>query len=353
MRIAQIAPLWESVPPPAYGGIELVVSLLTDELVRRGHDVTLFASGDSSSLAQIESVHPKALRLDPTVREHPIYEMLQLGRVYDRAQEFDLIHSHIGCATLPIAKLVKTPTIHTLHGIFTSDNEKLFVHARDQPYVSISNTQREPRLGLNYISTVYNGIDLDTYQFYAQPSDPPYLAFLGRISPEKGTHLAIEIARRSGWHLKIAGKVDRVDVEYFEQKVRPQIDGQQIEYLGEANHQQKNVLMGNAVATLFPVTWREPFGLVMVESMASGTPLIALKRGSAPEVIEHGKTGFLCDSVEDCVAALKQINRIDRADCRSHVAQRFSIKQMVDGYEEAYRNVLAERFARNGHLVKR
>jgi glycosyltransferase involved in cell wall biosynthesis len=353
MRIAQIAPLWESVPPPAYGGIELVVSLLTDELVRRGHDVTLFASGDSSSLAQIESVHPKALRLDPTVREHPIYEMLQLGRVYDRAQEFDLIHSHIGCATLPIAKLVKTPTIHTLHGIFTSDNEKLFVHARDQPYVSISNTQREPRLGLNYVSTVYNGIDLDTYQFYTQPSDPPYLTFLGRISPEKGTHLAIEIARRSGWHLKIAGKVDRVDVEYFEQVVRPQIDGQQIEYLGEANHHQKNVLMGNAVATLFPVTWREPFGLVMIESMASGTPVIALKRGSAPEVIEHGKTGFLCDGVEDCVATLEQINRIDRSDCRSHVAQRFSIKQMVDGYEEAYRNVLAERFARNGHLVGR
>jgi glycosyltransferase involved in cell wall biosynthesis len=200
---------------------------------------------------------------------------------------------------------------------------------------------------------VYNGIDLDTYQFYPQPSDPPYLAFLGRISPEKGTHLAIEIARRSGWHLKIAGKVDRVDVEYFEQVVRPQIDGQQIEYLGEANHQQKNALMGNAVATLFPVTWREPFGLVMIESMASGTPVIALKRGSAPEVIEHGKTGFLCDGVEDCVTALEHIKRIDRADCRSHVAQRFSIKQMVDGYEEAYRNVLAERFARNGHLVRR
>ncbi|NDJ18695.1 glycosyltransferase family 4 protein [Myxacorys almedinensis] len=351
MRIAQIAPLWESVPPPAYGGIELVVSLLTDELVRRGHDVTLFASGDSHTLALLESVHPHALRLDPSVKEHPVYEMLQLGRAYDRAQEFDVIHSHIGCAVLPLAKLVKTPTIHTLHGVFTPDNEKLFTHARQQPYVSISDTQREPRLNLNYVSTVYNGIDLESHKFYAQPADPPYLAFLGRISPEKGTHLAIEIAKRSGWHLKIAGKVDRVDVDYFEESIRPQIDGVQIEYLGEANHAQKNELMGNAIATLFPITWREPFGLVMVESMAAGTPVIAMRRGAAPELIDHGKTGFLCDRVEDCVAALEQISTLDRAACRSHVNRRFSVKQMVDGYEAVYQQFLSDRFARNGTLA--
>lgn len=342
MRIAQVAPLWERVPPPAYGGIELVVGLLTDELVRRGHEVTLFASGDSITLAQLESVHPQALRLDTTVKECGIYEMLQLSRVYERASEFDIIHSHMGCAALPYANLVKTPTIHTLHGIFTPDNEKLFMHARHQPYVSISDAQREPRLNLNCVATVYNGIDLSTYEFYPEPQDPPYLAFLGRISPEKGTHLAIEIAKRAGWHLKMAGKVDVVDVEYFEEKIKPLIDGKQIQYLGEANHAQKSALMGGAVATLFPITWREPFGLVMVESMAAGTPVIAMELGSTSEVIAHGKTGFLCHSVEECVAAIDKVDQLDRYTCREHVQNHFSVQRMTDGYEAAYRNVLAD-----------
>lgn len=349
MRIAQIAPLWESVPPPAYGGAELVVSLLTDELVRRGHEVTLFATGDSTSLAHLEAVHPKALRLDAGVKEHSIYEMMQLSQVYQRSHEFDIIHSHIGCATLPCAPLVKTPTVHTLHGAFTMDNEKLFAYARSQPYVSISNSQREPRLNLNYVATVYNGIDTDSHKFYPQPDNPPYLAFLGRISPEKGPHTAIEIAKRTGWHLKLAGKVDRVDVEYYEELIKPHIDGEQIEYLGEANHIQKNQLMGNAVATLFPITWREPFGLVMVESMAAGTPVIAMNLGSTPEVIAHGKTGFLCHNLEDCIAALEQIHTIDRQACRDHVVHKFGAKQMADGYEAVYRQILAERFAKNGH----
>jgi glycosyltransferase involved in cell wall biosynthesis len=348
MRIAQVAPLWERVPPPAYGGIELVVSLLTDELVRRGHEVTLFASGDSLSLAKIESVHPRALRLDPTVKEHPIYEMLQLSHVYEQAGNFDIIHSHMGCSALAYAKLVKTPTVHTLHGVFTSDNEKAYTHARHQPYVSISNAQREPRLGLNCVSTVYNGIDVDSYKFYAQPQEPPYLAFLGRLSPEKGPHLAIEIAKRTGWRLKMAGKIDVVDREFYEQELAPQIDGKQIEYLGEANHVQKNTLMGNAAATLFPITWREPFGLVMVESMASGTPVIGMQLGSAPEVIAHGKTGFLCDTVDECVAALARIETIDRAACRQHVQNKFSVQKMADGYEAVYRQILAERFIKNG-----
>jgi glycosyltransferase involved in cell wall biosynthesis len=349
MRIAQVAPLWERVPPPAYGGIELVVGLLTDELVRRGHEVTLFASGDSISLAKLESVHHQALRLDPTVREYGIYEMLQMSRVYEQAHEFDIIHSHMGCVALPYGKLVKTPTVHTLHGIFTADNEKMFRYAYQQPYVSISNIQREPRLGLNYAATVYNGVNTDSYQFYPQPDHPPYLAFLGRISPEKGTHLAIEIAQRSGWHLKIAGKVDVVDVEYFEQQIKPYIDGQQIEYLGEANHAQKNILMGGAVATLFPITWREPFGLVMIESMAAGTPVIAMKLGSTTEVIADGKTGFLCEDVDQCVAAIDKVAALSRQACRQHVIDRFSVQKMVDGYEEVYRQVVSERFAQNGY----
>lgn len=350
MRIAQVAPLWERVPPPAYGGIELVVGLLCDELVRRGHEVTLFASGDSISLAKLESFHPQALRLDATVKEYGIYEMLQLSRVYERASEFDIIHSHMGCAALPFAKLVKTPTVHTLHGVFTLDNEKIFTHARSQPYVSISNAQREPKLNLNCVATVYNGIDTSMYEFREKPQEPPYLAFLGRLSPEKGSHLAIEIAKRSGWHLKMAGKIDVVEREYFEQEIKPHIDGKQIEYLGEVNHAQKTELMGNAVATLFPITWREPFGLVMIESMATGTPAIALEMGATPEIIANGKTGFLCRTVEECVAAIDKAAQLNRYDCRTYVVNNFSVQRMAEGYEAVYQQVVADRFSQNGHV---
>ncbi len=350
MRIAQVAPLWERVPPPAYGGIELVVGLLTDELVRRGHEVTLFASGDSQTLAKLESVHPQALRLDTAVKDYSIYEMLQLSKVYERASEFDIIHSHMGHAALPYANLVKTPTVHTLHGVFTADNEKLYTHARRQPFVSISNAQREPRLNLNCVATVYNGIDTSQYEFHPEPENPPYLAFLGRLSPEKGPHLAIEIAKRSGWHLKMAGKVDVVDREYFQQEIKPHIDGKQIEYLGEANHAQKCALMGGAVATLFPITWREPFGLVMTESMATGTPVIAMELGSTSEVIVHGQTGFLCHSIDECIAAIEQAAQLNRKACREHVENHFSVQRMTEGYEAVYQQILAERFAQNGHF---
>ncbi|MGH1396862.1 MAG: glycosyltransferase family 4 protein [Trichormus sp.] len=352
MRIAQISPLSERVPPTAYGGTELIVSLLTDELVRRGHEVTLFASGDSISLANLVSVHPCALRLDSTVKEPGIYEMLQLGSVYEQAAEFDIIHSHMGCASLPYANLVNTPTVHTLHGIFTTDNEKLFRYGKEQSFVSISNSQRELRLGLNYVATVYNGIDISSYKFHPQPEEPPYLAFLGRISPEKGTHLAIKIAKETGWRLKIAGKIDIVDLKYYEQEIKPLIDGKQVEYLGEANHTQKNALMGGAVATLFPITWREPFGLVMVESMAAGTPVIAMKLGSTTEVISHGKTGFICNSIEEFIPSLDKIADLDRYSCRKYVENRFSLQHMTDGYEAVYQQILQKKFASNGHLRK-
>jgi glycosyltransferase involved in cell wall biosynthesis len=347
MRIAQVAPLWERVPPPAYGGIELVVSLLTDELVRRGHEVTLFASGDSLSLAKLESVHPKAIRLDPTVKEYSVYEMLQLSHVYDRASEFDIIHSHLDYSTLLYANLVKTPTVHTLHGAFMPDREKLFRRAKHQNYVSISNAQRKPGLDLNYIATVYNAIAVDHHEFHAEPSDPPYLAFLGRLSPEKGPHHAIAIAKKVGLPLKMAGKVDKVDVKYFEQEVKPHIDGSQIQFLGEANHNQKNALMGGAIATLFPITWQEPFGLVMIESMAAGTPVIAMNLGSTPEVIAHGQSGFVCDTIEECVEAVKKVKQLERSFCREYVANQFSVERMADGYEAAYQKVLTERFAMN------
>jgi glycosyltransferase involved in cell wall biosynthesis len=350
MRIAQVAPLWERVPPPAYGGIELVVGMLCEELVRRGHEVTLFASGDSITSAKLESVHPQALRLDTTIKEYGIYEMLQLGWVYERAKEFDVIHSHMGCAALPYANLVKTPTVHTLHGTFSPDNEKLFFKERRQPYVSISESQREPRLNLNYVATVYNGIEPDIYEFHPAPQEPPYLAFLGRMSPEKGPHLAIEIAKRSGWHLKMAGKVDPVDREYFRTEIEPHIDGKQIEYLGEANHVQKNLLMGQAVATLFPITWREPFGLVTIESMAAGTPVIAIALGATPEIIAHGKTGFLCRNVEECIAAIAPATQLSRYACREYVANKFNAQRMTEGYEAVYRQILSGRFMENGSL---
>ncbi|MGB3755464.1 MAG: glycosyltransferase family 4 protein [Rivularia sp. (in: cyanobacteria)] len=349
MRIAQVAPLWERVPPPGYGGVELVVGLLTDELVRRGHEVTLFASGDSLTLAKLESVYPRAFRLEPSITEYSAYEALQLSRVYKQAGNFDVIHSHVGYTSLFHAGFVETPTVHTLHGAFNADTKQIYTEAREQHYVSISDSQREPIKELNYAATVYNGIDTESHRFYAQSQSSPYLAFLGRISPEKGTHIAIEIAQKSGVPLKMAGKVDRVDVDYFESKIKPHIDGKHIEYLGEANHFEKNELLGGAIAMLFPITWREPFGLVMTESMAAGTPVLAKPMGSVPEVIADGKTGFLCDSVDDFVKAVQRLGEIDRKVCRAHVEQNYSIKSMVDGYLDVYRKVMGNKFEKNGY----
>ncbi len=352
MRIAQIAPLWERVPPPAYGGIELIVGLLTDELVKRGHDVTLFASGDSITRANLSAVHPQALRLDPSVRECGIYEMLQLAQVYERAGEFDLIHSHVGCSALPYTRLTKTPTVHTLHGIFTADNQKMYGYAKAQPYVSISDAQREPRLGLNCVATVYNSIDVASHKFFPTPDEPAYLAFLGRISPEKGPKQAIEIAKATGIPLKMAGKIDPVDVEFFDREIKPSIDGEFIQFLGEADHEMKNNLMGRAIATLFPIQWREPFGLVTIESMAAGTPVIAMGLGAVPEILAHGYSGFICNNVAECIAAVSQIPSISRSACREYVENNFGVDSMTNGYEAVYQKVLAEKFSRNGHLKR-
>jgi len=349
MKIAQVAPLWERVPPPSYGGIELVVSHLTDELVSRGYEVTLFASGDSETLARLEAVHPRALRLDTNVEEYAVYEMLELSQVYQHAVEFDIIHSHVGISALPLASLITTtPTVHTLHGNFTKDNRNAFSYYQKQPYVSISNAQRQ--LNLNYIATVYNGIQLEDYKFVTQPQEPLYLAFLGRLSPEKGPQHAIAIAKQSGWRLKMAGKVDVVDSKFFEQEIAPHIDGQQIEYLGEINHAEKTELLGNAAVTLFPINWQEPFGLVMTESMATGTPVIAMNLGSVPEVIAHGETGFVCQSYEEMAAMIPLALEINRQTCRKYVENNFSVIQMVNGYEAVYRQIIKDRIKSNGRI---
>ncbi|MCX7595906.1 MAG: glycosyltransferase family 4 protein [Fischerella sp.] len=348
MKIAQVAPLWERVPPPTYGGIELVVSRLTDELVRRGHEVTLFASGDSQTLAKLEAVYPRALRLESQVKEYAVYEMLELSQVYQQAAEFDLIHSHVGISALPLASLVSTPTVHTLHGRFTADTRHVYSHHQQQPYVSISNAQR--LINLNYIDTVYNGIESKDYPFVAQPQDPPYLAFLGRFSPEKGPQHAIAIAKQAGWRLKMAGKVDVVDSEFFEKEIAPQIDGRQIQYLGEVNHAEKAELLGNAAITLFPITWQEPFGLVMIESMATGTPVIATNLGSVPEVIAQGITGFVCQNYDEMAAMIPKALELNRHTCREYVENKFSVTQMVNGYEAVYEQLIKNRINFNGRI---
>lgn len=348
MRIAQVAPLWERVPPFRYGGVELIVSLLTDELVKRGHEVTLFASGDSLTQGQLKSVHERALRLDENIKEPGLYEQMMLSDLYQNASQFDIIHSHVGCAALPYSALVKTPTVHTTHGIFTPDNEKMFRQFAKQPYISISNAQREPSLGLNYVKTVYNGIELKIYPFTEKPARSPYLAFVGRISPEKGPEAAIQIARAVGLPLIMAGKVDPVDRSYYQEKIKPLIDGEQIQYLGEVSHTEKANLLGNAAVTLFPITWREPFGLVMVESMAAGTPVVGMALGSVPEVIAHGKTGLICHSIEEMIAAVPEAMKLSRHACRDYVTDRFSVQTMVDGYEAAYRQLVTSRYESDG-----
>jgi glycosyltransferase involved in cell wall biosynthesis len=340
MRIAQISPIWERVPPLRYGGIELVIQLLTDELVRRGHEVTLFASGDSITSANLKPFHKRAVRLDPDIKEPSVYEHILLADVYQQAHHFDIIHSHVGYPALSYAGLVKTPTVHTLHGVFSPDSEKIYRRFAWQPFISISESQREPRLGLNYIHTAYNGIDTSTYPFQAEPEQPNYLAFVGRMSPEKGPSEAIKIAHTTGIPLKMAGKIDTIDQEYWNEKVAPLVDGDRVKYLGEVSHEEKVALLGGATATLFPISWREPFGLVMIESMATGTPVIAMDLGSVPEVVAHEKTGFICHSLENMITAVAKAVNLNRHACREYVNSRFSIKSMTDEYEKAYQMVL-------------
>jgi glycosyltransferase involved in cell wall biosynthesis len=347
MRIAQVTPLWEQVPPPAYGGTEIVVSLLTEELVRRGHQVTLFAAGSSQTQAHLEPGCDRPLRtLGIALSDYGAYQQRQLDKVLSMAGEFDIIHSHMEVTALPSTHRIQTPIVHTLHGPFTPACEKALGQYRQQNLISVSKSQQRTDLGLNYVATVHNAINLNEFEFYPQPQEPPYLAFLGRMSPEKGPHLAIEIAQRTGWPLKMAGKVDAEDKDFFERQVKPHIDGQQIEFLGEVTQAEKKALIGQATATLFPITWPEPFGLVMTESMVSGTPVIAMAVGSAPEVVADGETGFLCSNVDDCVAAVAQIHRLSRRACRDHVASNFGVERMVDGYEAVYQELIRDRMNR-------
>ena len=343
MKIAQVAPLYESVPPKLYGGTERVVSYLTDELVQQGHEITLFASGDSVTRAKLLPVSRRALRLEgPRVVDPIAHHVRMLEMVYRQADDFDLVHFHIDYLHFPLATRYPVAALTTLHGrLDIPDLIPLFQEFRNVNVVSVSNEQRKPLSWANWRGTVYHGLPIDLYRFQAKPGS--YLAFLGRISPEKRVDRAIKIARRTGVELKIAAKVDAVDRDYFQSKIRPLLDDPLIQFIGEIGEAEKNEFLGNALAVLFPIDWPEPFGLVMIEAMACGTPTIAYRNGSVPEVLEDNKTGFMVDNLPDAVHAVERVPLLSRRTCREVFEQQFSSSRMARDYLAIYEALLSER----------
>ena len=339
MKIAQVAPLIESVPPRLYGGTERIVSYLTEELVRLGHDVTLFASGDSITSAELVPCCARALRLDPTVRDIIPHFMLMIDKVRERADEFDILHFHIDLFHFPLFRSLAARTLTTLHGRQDLGDLKPFYCRFDEmPLVSISNNQRKPLPHAHFVATVHHGIPPELHRpSFEQGS---YLAFLGRISPEKRPDRAIRIARSAGIPLKIAAKVDKVDEDYFRNDILPLLDSPDVEFIGEVNEREKTKFLGEAAALLFPVDWPEPFGLVMIEAMACGTPVLAFRCGSIPEVIEDGVTGKVVGSEAEAIAALPAILAYDRRAVRQRFEDRFTSTRMARDYITAYRRLL-------------
>jgi glycosyltransferase involved in cell wall biosynthesis len=342
LRIAQVAPLYERVPPARYGGTERVVAHLSDELVRRGHDVTVFASGDSDTTAKLVAAVPLALRLDDNASDSLSPHVVELAQVFERASEFDVIHCHVDYLAFPFGRFVPTPTLHTLHGRLDLPYLRpVFRHFHDVPIVSISQAQRAPLrdLTLAWAGTVHHGLPLEKFPYAAASGQ--YLAFLGRISPEKRVDLAIAVAKRAEIPLKIAAKVDPADRTYFEREIRPLLDDPFVEFIGEIGDEAKPGFLGGALALLFPIDWPEPFGLVMIEALACGTPVIARGCGAVPEVMVPGRTGFVVDTLDELVDSVKRVDIIDRAACRRHVEERFTVQRMADDYEAIYRRLLA------------
>ncbi len=341
MRIAQIAPLIESVPPKLYGGTERVVAYLTEALIDLGHDVTLFASGDSRTRARLISTVPRALRLNP-VAIPQLYTLTMIERVRQLEPEFDILHFHeVDFLHFPVFRSQRNRTVTTFHGRLDLPDLHLLAQTfPDMPVVSISHAQRTPLPGLGWIGTVYHGLPRDLLALSTEPKG--YLAFLGRISPEKGPDTAIRIARRAGLPLRIAAKVDRVDQPYFDEIIRPLLKEPGIEFIGEIGEAEKAEFLGGAVALLFPIDWPEPFGLVMIEAMACGTPVVAFRRGSVPEILEDGVTGFLVENDKDAVDCLDRISMLDRRVIRREFERRFTAERMARDYVRLYRQQLQE-----------
>ena len=340
MRIAQIAPLAEAVPPKLYGGTERVVSWLTEEHVRQGHDVTLFASGDSETSAKLVPGSERGLRLDG-IRDHTASNIVMLDNVRKRADEFDIIHCHIDLLQYPMFQHMPHKVVTTMHGrLDVPDFMPVYRAYPDMPLISISDSQRAPMPpNVNWLATVHHGLPADVCPFNAAGGD--YLAFLGRISPEKRPDRAIEIAKRAGIKLKIAAKVDKADQEYFDEVIEPLLVGSDAEFIGEIDERQKCEFLGNAMALLFPIDWIEPFGLVMIESMSAGTPVIAWRNGSVPEVIEDGVGGVIVESMNEAVAAVELVRAMDRHAVRRSFETRFTAARMAADYVAAYEELIA------------
>jgi len=341
MRILQLAPLWEAVPPPAYGGTEAVVSLLTEELVARGHDVTLAASGDSRTSADHLVTYQRSLRRADDLQDRNPYDWMHVSTALQHAGDFDIVHNHAGELPMAMSHLTRTPFLTTMHCLFTDDTR--FVWERYcGAYNTISRSQRclMPELDgpARFAGHVYNGIDVESFPFQAEKGDD--LLFLSRVAPEKGPQHAIEVAKRLGARLILAGKVDDYDRRFFEEVVRDLIDGDQIVFFGEADAEQKRELYRTAKCLLMPLAWDEPFGLVMPEAMVCGTPVVAFRRGSAPELIDHGTTGYVVDTVDEMVDAVRNIGSIDPYACRAHVAARFSPAIMTESYLRLYEHIV-------------
>ncbi|PWT85258.1 MAG: glycosyl transferase [Acidobacteria bacterium] len=339
MRIAQVSPLYESVPPKLYGGTERVVSWLTEELLRQGHDVTLFASGDSLTNARLVRACPQALRLDPQCVDSLAHHIYLIEQVLQQKNQFDIIHFHIDYLHFSMSRREELPHLTTLHGrLDIPDLVPLYREFADVPVVSISEAQRCPLPWINWQGTVHHGMPEDLFAPLLEPGK--YLAVLGRISPEKGVDKAIQIALRAETPLKIAAKIDRADQDYFDAHIKPALNHELIEFVGEISDLEKNEFLGNATALLFPINWCEPFGIVLIEAMACGVPVIAYPLGSVPELIEHGVSGFLVQNVDEAVNAVRNLPVIDRRKCRKAFERRFSAKRMAHDYLTIYEQIV-------------
>jgi len=342
LRIAQVAPLYESVPPRLYGGTERVVSYLTEELVAMGHDVTLFASGDSRTTARLVAGSPRALRLDGSCEDPLARHVVHLEHVFERAPTFDVIHLHTDYLHYPLARRTATPHLTTLHGrLDLPDLVPVYREYEEIPLASISDAQREPLPHANWQGTVPHGLPRNLLPF--APGNGGYLAFLGRISPEKRVDRAIEIARRAGWPIRIAAKVDRADTDYFDHEIRRLLLQPHVEFLGEISDTEKPAFLGSAAALLFPIDWPEPFGLVLIEAMSCGTPIIAFRAGAVEEVVEDGVTGYVVDTLADAVRAVARVERFDRRVCRRVFEERFTARRMARDYLRLYARIAADR----------